>query len=152
MTLTAEQPYGRAAAEIIAERAAGVFVLPRREVLDIEEIEGVHAMRVATRRLRAALEVFQPCLPARRGRCVLGEVKELADALGERRDRDVQLELLTRLLAKTAGAERHAVELLAEELRSEQAEANVTLGKALHRAKRMHLSRRLADLAQRASS
>ena len=148
MTLTAEQPYGRAAAEIIAERAAGVFVLPRREVLDIEEIEGVHAMRVATRRLRAALEVFQPCLPARRGRCVLGEVKELADALGERRDRDVQLERLERLAEHTTGPEHAAVGLLAQELRREQREANRILRKALRHAQRTRLRRRLDRLSR----
>ena len=32
-------------------------------VLDLDEIEPVHDMRVATRRLRAALEVFEPCFP-----------------------------------------------------------------------------------------
>ena len=151
MTLTGEQPYASAAAEIIAERSAAVFVLSRREVLDVAEIEGVHAMRVATRRLRAALEVFGPCLPAKRGRRMLRDVKELAGALGERRDRDVQLELLERLRAKTADAERRAVELLEQELRAEQAQANVALGKALHRAKRSDLRRRLAELAEHTS-
>ena len=32
-------------------------------VLDTEDIERVHDMRVATARLRAALEVFAPVLP-----------------------------------------------------------------------------------------
>ena len=32
-------------------------------VLDVSDIERVHDMRVATRRLRAALEVFRPCFP-----------------------------------------------------------------------------------------
>ena len=48
-------------------------------------------MRVATRRLRAALEVFEPCFPKKAHAAVLSEVKELADALGERRDRDVTI-------------------------------------------------------------
>ena len=46
-------------------------------------------MRVATRRLRAALEVFEPCFPAGQFADALAEVKAIADALGERRDRDV---------------------------------------------------------------
>ena len=55
----------------------------------LAEIERVHDMRVATRRLRAALEVFEPCFPGKAHAAVLRQVKALADALGERRDRDV---------------------------------------------------------------
>ena len=52
------------------------------------------------------------------------DVKALAAALGERRDRDVQLELLEQLHQRTDGAERRAVELLSLELRDEQRAAN----------------------------
>ena len=48
-------------------------------------------MRVATRRLRAVLELYAPCFPARELRPVLRDVRRLADALGARRDPDVQL-------------------------------------------------------------
>ena len=41
----------------LAEHAEGV--------LDTGDIERVHDMRVATRRLRAALEIFEPCFPAK---------------------------------------------------------------------------------------
>ena len=60
MSLSAEQPYIEAAAEVIGERSQAVFEHRRKRVLDITDIEGVHEMRVATRRLRAALEVFGP--------------------------------------------------------------------------------------------
>ena len=62
-------------------RAAEVFE-HSDDVLDMAEIERVHDMRVATRRLRAALEVFEPCFPAKRHRKALKRVKALADALG----------------------------------------------------------------------
>jgi CHAD domain-containing protein len=117
-------------------------------VLDLDEIEGVHAMRVATRRLRAALEVFGPCLERKRGRRALAEVKALAAVLGERRDRDVQLDLLARLASDSTGSERRALGLLAQELREEQHEANDDLAKALKHAKRIGLRRRLARLAR----
>ena len=58
-------------------------------VLDVDEIENVHDMRVASRRLRAALEIFASCFDPEEHEQVLGEVKAIADALGERRDRDV---------------------------------------------------------------
>ena len=56
-----------------------------------EDIEELHDMRVATRRLRAAIDVFVAVLPVR----IQGLRKELgwlAAALGEVRDLDVQLE------------------------------------------------------------
>jgi CHAD domain-containing protein len=143
MTLSASQPFAQAAHEIVGERAEAVFASRPKAVLDLGEIEGVHAMRVATRRLRAALEVFGPCLGRRDGARVLNEVKALAAALGERRDRDVQLELLDRLQAGCDGAERRALGLLARQLRDEQLEANEELEKALRHAKRIGLRRRL---------
>lgn len=58
-----------------------------------EDIEALHDMRVATRRLRAAMQAFRPFLPARieRFRSELGWV---AGVLGEVRDLDVQLETM----------------------------------------------------------
>jgi len=146
VTLSAEQPYGEAAAAIIAERAEPVFML-REGVLDTRDIERVHRMRVATRRLRAALEVFGPALHGKRAKRTLADVKALADALGERRDRDVALERLTALAAKTAGPERHALELLIQELGREQRQANRILQQALRHAKRSRLRRRLGRLS-----
>ena len=105
-------------------------------------------MRVATRRLRAALEVFGPSLHRKRGARALREVKALAAALGERRDRDVQLELLSELHGECAGPEQRAVELLAGELRAEQQQANVELAEALAHVKRARLRSRLARLAR----
>ncbi len=148
MTLSGDQTYAEAAATVIAARADAVFAHRRSDVLDIGEIEGVHAMRVASRRLRAALEVFGPCLDRKRRARALAEVKVLAGALGERRDRDVGLESLSRLHAECTDVERRAVELLTEELRREQRRANRALGKALAHAKRTRLRRRLARLAK----
>ena len=148
MTLTAEQPYAQAAATVISGRAEAVFACRRKEVLDLGEIEGVHAMRVATRRLRAALEVCGPCLAGKHRGRARAEVKALAAALGERRDRDVQLELLARLQAECSGSERRALALLVRELRGEQDEANRDLAKALVHAKRTGLRRRLGRLAK----
>jgi len=56
-----------------------------------EDIEELHDMRVATRRLRAAIDMFGTVLPVRiQG--LRGELGWLAAALGEVRDLDVQLE------------------------------------------------------------
>jgi adenylate cyclase len=53
--------------------------------------EFVHKMRVATRRLRAALRTFAPCFDARTLGSLGRGLRGLADALGEVRDLDVQI-------------------------------------------------------------
>jgi CHAD domain-containing protein len=103
-------------AEEVFEHAAGV--------LDTGDIERVHDMRVATRRLRAALEIFQPCFPEKAYDQALTEVKRLADALGERRDRDVAIAALHGFNDGMAAPDRRGIASLIEQLRTEQEEAN----------------------------
>jgi CHAD domain-containing protein len=55
------------------------------------DIEYVHRMRVSTRRLRAILEVFEDCLPSKRGADWQQKVKGITQALGASRDTDVQI-------------------------------------------------------------
>jgi CHAD domain-containing protein len=65
--------------------------------------EGVHDMRVGTRRLRAALSLYGPALPPA-ARALRAELRWLANALGEVRDLDVQLERMERLTAEDGRA------------------------------------------------
>jgi inorganic triphosphatase YgiF len=51
--------------------------------------EGVHQMRVATRRIRSAISSFKRLLPTKDRRCVSGELAWLADILGRARNLDV---------------------------------------------------------------
>ena len=121
--LTADVPYAEAAAEIVAVR--GSELAEQAEgVLDTGDIERVHDMRVATRRLRAALEICEPCFPAKPYEQALAEVKRLADALGERRDRDVAIASLHNFNDQMAAPDRRGVASLIEQLRLEQDEAN----------------------------
>src|SRR3954452_789776 len=91
--LHATMPFAEAAAATVAVRAEELFE-HADGVLDTSDIERVHDMRVATRRLRAVLEIYAPCFPKDRFRPLLKEVKALADALGARRDPDVLLDRL----------------------------------------------------------
>lgn len=96
-----------------AEALSGVrLVLQTRlgEILDLraaalnwEDIEGVHDMRVASRRLRSAIKDFgsflgKKSLPKRR-------LKEVADALGEVRDQDVAIAALEKMRAEAGAAD-----------------------------------------------
>ena len=124
--LEAEEPYAAAGAKIVAVRSREVAD-HSRDVLDVVDIERVHDMRVATRRLRAALEIFEPCFPAKPYGDALREVKALADALGERRDRDVAIAALFAFNEQMPGPDRRGVVSLIDQLIEEQAEANLLL-------------------------
>jgi CHAD domain-containing protein len=55
------------------------------------EVEGVHQMRVATRRLRGDIATFEPLIDEPWGDGIVQELRWLGDLLGAVRDRDVQL-------------------------------------------------------------
>src|SRR5215210_8890833 len=138
--VTAGEPYALAAARIVRARTHELFEYDEG-VLDTVDPEGVHDMRVATRRLRAVLEVFAPCFPKRRYKSALRDVKALADALGERRDPDVHLEAM-----RAFGG----VDPLVERLRERQAAGNTVLAAALEAAEASDLRGRLLALADAA--
>jgi CHAD domain-containing protein len=118
------------ARDAVAVRAQEVFE-HAGGVLDTDDIERVHDMRVATRRLRAVLEVFAPAFAAAEHKAVLRDVKALADALGARRDPDVQLAALDAQAAVLPGPDQPGLEAFAQRLRAEQQDGNSTLAAAL---------------------
>jgi CHAD domain-containing protein len=138
--VSADEAYAHAAARVVRVRTQELFEHDEG-VLDTAEIERVHDMRVATRRLRAVLEVFAPCFPKGPYKAALHDVKALADALGERRDPDVHLEAM-----RAHGG----VAPLVERLRERQAIANQVLAAALEAAEASDLRGRLLALADAA--
>jgi CHAD domain-containing protein len=149
--LDCEGSFSRAAARVVKVRSKEVFA-HSEGVLDLDDVEGVHDMRVATRRLRAALEIFEPCFAPKRHRKALKRVKALADALGERRDADVGIGLLGGLLDEAAEADRSALRDLIAELRTRQAEANEELAPHVTPKRLRKLRRRLKKLVKKAST
>ena len=142
-----EAPFGLAAARVVEVRSSEVFE-HSAGVLDLEDVEPVHDMRVATRRLRAALEVFEPCFPRKRHRKTLLRVKALADALGGRRDLDVEIELLESLAGEVGGEDGEALAALVEDLRDRQRQANDDLAPFVTAKRLKKLRRRLAKLVK----
>ena len=80
-----------------------------------EDIEALHDMRVATRRLRTAVSVFSATLPPEL-LAVRPDFGWVADALGEVRDLDVQLSWLRAEAAALAGVEAAPLAPLIETL------------------------------------
>lgn len=92
------RPTGSLADDAEAAYAAAA-VLERLAMLTAEaagvktnsDVEHVHRMRVASRRLRTALRVFADCLPRRPLKAWQREARTVTRALGAARDLDVQL-------------------------------------------------------------
>jgi CHAD domain-containing protein len=78
--------YIRRQARQLAEQLDGVRAA--------EDIEFVHRARVATRRLRASLAMFEQCFAPKRVKQWRKAIRRLTGSLGDARDRDVQIELL----------------------------------------------------------
>ncbi len=147
--LGAETRFADAAAASVESRAAEVFE-HLDGVLDTDDIERVHDMRVATRRLRAALEVFARCFPKKEHKQLLREVKELADALGERRDPDVAIASLERIASRLGEQARAGIDGLVDDFRAEQRHGNELVAAALDRVREARVEERLAELARTA--
>jgi CHAD domain-containing protein len=138
--------FGEAARSAIEVRSQEVFSFADG-VLDTTDVERVHDMRVATRRLRAALEIFAGCFPKDEHKALLSEVKLLADALGERRDPDVQIMALGNVQTELGNGERSGINGLVAVLRARQADGNERVREAIERARELRLEERLAELA-----
>lgn len=104
-------------------------------VVDGRNLEGVHQLRVAMRRLRSALTIFAPLLPSEQQARWKGEARWLLGTLGKSRDLDVVLtELLPEVVA--AGGADASLEMFrrAAADRSETARAEARQALASQRA------------------
>lgn len=91
--LTASSPFGAAASVTIRRQLERMMqCLPG--TIDGQDIEALHDMRVASRRLRAALRVFKRCFPPDGPKSVVSQVGSVTRALGQVRDQDVLLDFL----------------------------------------------------------
>jgi CHAD domain-containing protein len=144
--IAAALPFREAAARAVETRTEEVFD-HAADVLDTTDVERVHDMRVATRRLRAVMEIFEPAFPRKAHRRALTEVKALADALGERRDPDVAIAALAEVADALHPNDSPGILSLQDELRGRQEQANDHLAEALSRARGSALRERLLVLA-----
>ncbi len=69
-------------------------------VREAEDIEFIHRMRVASRRIRSCLPLFEDCLPPKKYRQWRKEIRNITRALREARDADVQIAFLKTYIEK----------------------------------------------------
>ncbi len=103
----------------------------RDAALDWSDIEGVHDMRVASRRLRSALRDFKPYLRERKFRRLNKALKTIADALGAVRDQDVAIVALEKLAADAPPEVSAGIEQFADERRLKRDSARSELEQAI---------------------
>ena len=99
----------------------------REGALNWSDIEGVHDMRVASRRLRSALRDFKPFLKQRKYRQSSEAIKRIADALGTVRDKDVAIAALEKLAASAPPDVAPGIEQFAEDRRLVRARDRIAL-------------------------
>lgn len=103
----------------------------RDAALDWSDIEGVHDMRVASRRLRSALRDFMPYLRERKFRRSNRALKNLADALGAVRDQDVAIMALEELALSAPSEVSAGIEQFADKRRLKRDSARSRLEQAV---------------------
>ena len=101
----------------------------RDQALDWSDPEGVHRMRVASRRLRSALSDFNPYL--RKGSIPLGRLKAIAKSLGAVRDEDVAIAALDEIRSKANKKVADGIEAIAEERHRQRDQARTVLERAI---------------------
>ncbi len=119
-----------AAARVLTDRldATMAHEAGTRAGTDPEEL---HDMRVASRRLRAALEAFAVCYRGKEFVRVAKETKSLTDALGGVRDSDVLLERMTAYMATVPSDEQAAIAGFISRVAAEREAHRATMLRAL---------------------
>jgi CHAD domain-containing protein len=145
---------GEPAPEIVC-RLAAQRILPlldayRGEIEGVKEgtdNEHLHRMRVASRRLRAALRTFRACLPKKKYRKVFSGTRAVTKSLGEARDADVQIAHLRKMRKRISAAGKmegktgsgdllEAIQYLLAKLRQERAGYQRDVVRAVERYER----------------
>ena len=110
-----------------------------------EDIEDLHQMRVAVRRMRATLKAARPLLDAAWSDELRAELGWLGGALGPVRDLDVLLLRLHREIASLPAAEQNAGGALLDALERERTTARAAMLEALTAPRYFGLLERLAE-------
>ena len=119
-----------------------------------EDIEYIHRMRVASRRLRAALPLFRRCFPQKQYARWMHEIAGITQALGMARDMDVQIAFLLRFRKKrsaslgvrnhtgpgTANPMEPAIAYLLKDLRRKRRDSRSASSQPLRRCRRAESS------------
>jgi CHAD domain-containing protein len=124
----------RVAARAAVDKAMAEIEANWNGALSGDDVEAVHDLRVGTRRMRAALSVYEGAFSPAEFRRAERAMSELTDALGPARDTDVLIEHIEAVLAGLADAdeaERVGLRYYIEHLKQLRARQQIALDKTL---------------------
>ena len=114
----------------------------RQEVTGVnrgEDIEAIHRMRVASRRMRSALSLFETCFAPKYRNLWRNEIRQVTRALGQARDTDVQIDFLQHFLATLQESRsRPGINRIILRLRQKRARLQVNVINALNELEKSH--------------
>lgn len=120
--LRTDQDFGSAMVSLIGPRWERVWTdLDRLQHGD--DPDAVHDIRVASRRLRAAMDVAAPCFPAEWYAPLHRAARDITSALGGVRDRDVILEALADERRRSESEDHPALDALIAQVEGERTRA-----------------------------
>jgi CHAD domain-containing protein len=113
-----------------------------------EDPEELHDMRVATRRMRAAMKVFEDALPER-AKWLREELRWVAGAMGDVRDLDVQIDDMEGWKSETDGESLESLDRILGVLRKRRTEARGRMLEALDSARYERLEASFGEMLRR---
>jgi len=146
LPLTESMPFREAAQALVETPLLGI-ISSLEGVRSGDNIDAVHDLRVASRRLRAVISAIEPAFAGKDLDRFERAAASLSDLLGEARDTDVFIEHLNAeitLIDDSRAYERVGVEAFRDSLRQKRAELQEKLMQGLASVDEHHL-RHLAD-------
>jgi CHAD domain-containing protein len=116
--------------EVMQDRSNELFRLLTRDGKRLD-LEAIHDLRVASRRLREGLALFSPCFPQRHLTALRSRLKRLTNTLGAIRNTDEALHFFALLAANVSAPANSAAEELVLTLQAQRQEELAALKKNL---------------------
>lgn len=146
MSSDVDSRFRLAAAQVLEQRATQIAVLSKG-VLDVSEPDVADDLWLAARRLRAAIEVFRPCLGKSEYRDGKAEARRFSKAAGSRRDVDVVITAVETVVGETDPSEADGLQRVVSALRADQAQANRALAEVVHGRRLQAFRVRIEEIA-----
>ncbi len=139
-----KQSFAQFGQHLLKKRAKKFLDWPDK-ILKHEDPETIHKMRVASRRLRAALDAYEACSDPKPFKNAYRSVKKLADSLGSERDTDVMLQGLHDRLRQAPGEQQVGVQWLIDRLDAYHQQRQKDLDNALQTLDQDALKQQIAS-------
>ncbi len=141
-TSSYDEEFVQSGRHLLQDRAKKMLAW-RADVLKHEDIEAVHKMRVASRRLRAVLDAYESICNPKQFKKVYRHIKDIADMLGVARDTDVMIEHLREQLEDSADIEKISIQWLIKRLEDYRIQHQTKLETSLQKLDEDALLRRI---------